>query len=122
MVFNHVTYPNMIRWFQVRDVKVVVRLCASCDVCRRCMHAHAHSHHSIYVVVALSWFLLLQQHGVEIEESDMSFGVSVDKGSGPLEWASTGLQALYAQKSNFVNPQFQRMVQPHARTQARSEG
>lgn len=64
MVFNNVTYPNMLSWFE--------------------------------------------EHDVQLEPSDMSLGISVK--NGWLEWGSNGLEALYAQKSNLVNPQFFQML------------
>ncbi|CAO2832203.1 unnamed protein product [Amaranthus hypochondriacus] len=67
MVFNRVTYPNMMELFE--------RL------------------------------------GIEMENSDMSFSVSLDNGRG-CEWGSrTGLSGLFAQKSNAINPYFWKMIQ-----------
>ncbi|EFJ06897.1 hypothetical protein SELMODRAFT_166747 [Selaginella moellendorffii] len=65
MVFNQVTYPNMVSLFD--------------------------------------------ELGVDMETSDMSFSVSLDGGKG-CEWGSTGLAAVFAQKSNLVNPYFLRMI------------
>ncbi|KAH7296490.1 hypothetical protein KP509_26G025200 [Ceratopteris richardii] len=65
MVFNRVTYPNMLKTFD--------------DL------------------------------GVEVEESDMSFAISVDE-ERCWEWSSNGLSGLFAQKTNAVNPSFLRMV------------
>ena len=48
--------------------------------------------------------------GVEMETSDMSFSVSLDKGHG-CEWGSrNGLSSLFAQKKNAVNPYFWQML------------
>ncbi|TXG72403.1 hypothetical protein EZV62_000982 [Acer yangbiense] len=48
--------------------------------------------------------------GVEMETSDMSFSVSLDKGYG-CEWGSrNGLSSLFAQKKNAVNPYFWQML------------
>jgi cyclopropane-fatty-acyl-phospholipid synthase len=48
--------------------------------------------------------------GVDIEESNMSFSVSVDKGWG-YEWGSrNGLSSLFAQKKNVLNPYFWQMI------------
>jgi predicted NAD/FAD-binding protein len=70
MVFNRVTYPNMLQWFA--------------------------------------------RHGVEVENTDMSFSVDVEGagllGSGGLQWASNTLGGLFAQKTNAVNPRFYRML------------
>ncbi|KAL9237196.1 hypothetical protein vseg_011778 [Gypsophila vaccaria] len=67
MVFNRVTYPNMMELFE--------------------------------------------NLGIEMEPSDMSFSVSLDKGHG-CEWGSrNGLRGLFAQKSNAVNPYFLKMIQ-----------
>ncbi|XP_024381729.1 uncharacterized protein [Physcomitrium patens] len=65
MVFNRVTYPNMIDFFE--------------------------------------------QAGVEMEESDMSFSVSLNGGKG-CEWGSTSLGGLFAQKRNMINPFFFQMI------------
>jgi cyclopropane-fatty-acyl-phospholipid synthase len=65
MVFNRVTYPNMIDFFE--------------------------------------------QAGVEVEESDMSFSVSLDGGTG-CEWGSRSLGGLFAQKRNLINPYFIHMI------------
>lgn len=48
--------------------------------------------------------------GVDMELSDMSFAVSLDKGNG-CEWGSrTGLSGLFAQKRNAFNPYFWKMI------------
>lgn len=65
MVFNRVTYPNMLEFFE--------------------------------------------QAGVEMEESDMSFSVSLDAGRG-CEWGSNSLGGLFAQKRNLINPSFLHMI------------
>uniref|UniRef100_A0A2P2LGT4 Uncharacterized protein LOC105129420 isoform X2 n=1 Tax=Rhizophora mucronata TaxID=61149 RepID=A0A2P2LGT4_RHIMU len=66
MVFNCVTYPNMMEFFE--------------------------------------------SLGVEMELSDMSFSVSLDKGKG-CEWGSrNGLSSLFAQKKNVLNPYFWQML------------
>ncbi|PHU21208.1 hypothetical protein BC332_06315 [Capsicum chinense] len=66
MVFNRVTYPNMMEFFE-------------------CL-------------------------GVDMEISDMSFSVSLDKGHG-CEWGSrNGLSGLFAQKKNVLNPYFWQMI------------
>ncbi|KAH6778073.1 Cyclopropane-fatty-acyl-phospholipid synthase [Perilla frutescens var. frutescens] len=66
MVFNRVTYPNMMEFFE--------------------------------------------NLGVEMELSDMSFSVSLDKGRG-CEWGSRGgLSGLFAQKKNVLNPYFWKMI------------
>uniref|UniRef100_A0A2C9UTQ9 Amine oxidase domain-containing protein n=4 Tax=Manihot esculenta TaxID=3983 RepID=A0A2C9UTQ9_MANES len=66
MVFNRVTYPNMMEFFE--------------------------------------------SLGVDMELSDMSFAVSLDKGQG-YEWGTrNGLSALFAQKKNLVDPRFLRML------------
>ncbi|KAH9618837.1 hypothetical protein KSS87_006533 [Heliosperma pusillum] len=67
MVFNRVTYPNMLEMFE--------------------------------------------NLGIEVEASDMSFSVSLDKGRG-CEWGSrNGLRGLFAQKTNALNPYFLKMIQ-----------
>ncbi|KAL3828276.1 hypothetical protein ACJIZ3_017078 [Penstemon smallii] len=66
MVFNRVTYPNMMEFFE--------------------------------------------HLGVDMELSDMSFSVSLDKGQG-YEWGSrNGLSSLFAQKKNLLNPYFWKMI------------
>ena len=48
--------------------------------------------------------------GVEMETSDMSFSVSLDKGKG-CEWGSrNGFFSLFAQKKNLFNPYFYQMI------------
>ncbi|GER41704.1 cyclopropane-fatty-acyl-phospholipid synthase [Striga asiatica] len=48
--------------------------------------------------------------GVDMELSDMSFAVSLDKGQG-CEWGSrNGLSSLFAQKKNALNPYFWKMI------------
>lgn len=48
--------------------------------------------------------------GVEMELSDMSFSVSLDKGRG-CEWGSrNGFSGLFAQKRNMANPYFWKMI------------
>ncbi|KAL6571395.1 hypothetical protein OROHE_003038 [Orobanche hederae] len=48
--------------------------------------------------------------GVDMELSDMSFAVSLDKGRG-CEWGSrNGLSGLFAQKKNVLNPYFWKMI------------
>ncbi|KGN61602.2 uncharacterized protein LOC101213850 isoform X1 [Cucumis sativus] len=66
MVFNTVTYPNMMEFFE--------------------------------------------NLGVEMEISDMSFSVSLDRGRG-CEWGSrNGLSSLFSQKKNLLNPYFWQMI------------
>ncbi|KAI9196253.1 hypothetical protein LWI28_022318 [Acer negundo] len=66
MVFNRVTYPNMMEFFE--------------------------------------------SLGVDMEISDMSFSVSLDKGHG-CEWGSrNGLSGLFAKKKNALNPYFWQML------------
>lgn len=66
MVFNRVTYPNMMEFFETL--------------------------------------------GIEMEESDMSFSVSLENGQG-CEWGSrNGLSSLFAQKRNMVSPYFWQML------------
>ena len=51
---------------------------------------------------------LFDELDVPVEKSQMSFGVSVNDGG--FEYALTSFNALFAQKRNFVNPAFYRMV------------
>ncbi|KAJ4722774.1 Cyclopropane-fatty-acyl-phospholipid synthase [Melia azedarach] len=51
-----------------------------------------------------------QSLGVDLETSDMSFSVSLDKGQG-CEWGSrNGLSSLFAEKKNLLNPYFCQML------------
>eukprot|EP00127_Corallochytrium_limacisporum_P002581 Clim_evm17s134 gene=Clim_evmTU17s134 len=49
----------------------------------------------------LEWF---DELGVDLEPSDMSFSVS--RPNNGLEWGSDGINALFAQKSNLLNPSY----------------
>jgi predicted NAD/FAD-binding protein len=51
---------------------------------------------------------LLRKLGVAAGASDMSFSVS--DGKGDFEYASTSISGLYANRSHFVKPWFQKMV------------
>ncbi|KAL3690410.1 hypothetical protein R1sor_016719 [Riccia sorocarpa] len=51
----------------------------------------------------------LDEIGVEMEKSDMSFSVTSDGGER-CEWGSSSLSGLFAQKSNIVNPFFWKMI------------
>lgn len=51
---------------------------------------------------------LLQDIGIEIKDTEMSFAISVDDGA--LEWAGTSLDALFAQRKNLLNLQMLRGV------------
>jgi len=50
----------------------------------------------------------LCKQGVDSEESDMSFSLSVD--GGKLEWGSHDLGSIFAQKSNMFSPSFLWMI------------
>lgn len=50
-----------------------------------------------------------EQAGIEMEESDMSFSVSLNRGKG-CEWGSKSLGGLFAQKRNAANPYFYQMI------------
>ena len=53
---------------------------------------------------------LFESLAVDMELSDMSFAVSLDKGRG-CEWGSrNGFSSLFAQKRNLLNPYFWQMV------------
>ena len=53
---------------------------------------------------------LFERLGVDMETSDMSFSVSLEKGKG-CEWGSrNGLSSLFAQKRNLFNPYFYQMI------------
>ncbi len=51
---------------------------------------------------------LLETLGVDSEESEMSFALSIDRGA--LEWASHGLGTIFAQRENLWKPSFWRMI------------
>jgi predicted NAD/FAD-binding protein len=51
---------------------------------------------------------LFDHFGVETQETDMSFGVSV--GRGDFEYAGSDLFGLFAQKKNILRPRFWKMV------------
>lgn len=55
---------------------------------------------------------LLGELGVATVKSDMSFSVQSTDGPGgrPMEWSGTGLNALFAQRRNLVNPRFWTML------------
>jgi predicted NAD/FAD-binding protein len=46
--------------------------------------------------------------GVDSEESDMSFSLSLDEGR--LEWGSHNLDSIFANKSNIMSPSFWCMI------------
>ena len=50
---------------------------------------------------------LFDELGVKVEKSNMSFGASID--GGRIEYGLAGLDALFAQRTNFLRPQFLRM-------------
>ncbi len=52
---------------------------------------------------------LFEHLGVETEQSDMSFGVSLD--SGRMEWSGQGLKSIFAQRRNLFSPGFLSMLQ-----------
>jgi cyclopropane-fatty-acyl-phospholipid synthase len=62
-VFNQVTYPNMLSWFD--------------------------------------------RYGVTLEKSDMSLAVAMP--GGP-EWSSNGINGVFADRCNLLNPKFYRMI------------
>ena len=51
---------------------------------------------------------LLSQLGVNLRDSDMSFGYHCEETG--LQYSSRGLSGLYAQRGNVVSPKFQRLV------------
>ncbi len=51
---------------------------------------------------------LFDQLGVNTQPTDMTFSVSID--DGRLEYAGSGLGALFAQRGNLVNPRHYRML------------
>jgi predicted NAD/FAD-binding protein len=55
-----------------------------------------------------SFVRLLDRLGVEVQESEMSFGVRSD--ARDLEYSGSGLRGLYAQPANAASPRFHRMV------------
>jgi len=53
-----------------------------------------------------AWF---KEMGVEVEDTDMSLSVSLDKGK-TVEWSSLGLAGLLANKTQIFRPSFHRFV------------
>lgn len=51
---------------------------------------------------------LFKELNVEVEKSDMSFGISINKGE--IEWSAQSLISLFGQPSNLFNPKFYRML------------
>lgn len=51
---------------------------------------------------------LFRHLGVEIEKSDMSFGVSISNTN--LEYATKNFNSFFAQKKNLINPHFGKMI------------
>ena len=62
---------------------------------------------------------LFAELDVPVVKSNMSFGASID--GGRLEYALTNLNAMFAQRSNAVNPQFWRMIRDILRFNAQAE-
>jgi predicted NAD/FAD-binding protein len=62
---------------------------------------------------------LFQQLEVPVVRSDMSFGVSIDRGR--IEYALTSLSALFAQRRNAMRPGFLRMLRDIQRFNAAAE-
>ena len=53
---------------------------------------------------------LLEDLEVEMEESNMSFSISIDKGRG-YEWGTrNGVSSLFAQKNNILDLSFWQMI------------
>ena len=50
----------------------------------------------------------LESLGVDSEESDMNFALSVD--GGKLEWGSHSLSTIFAQRGNLFSPAFWKMI------------
>jgi predicted NAD/FAD-binding protein len=63
---------------------------------------------------------LLDELGVETRATEMSFGISCDRTG--LEWASRGLGAIFAQRSNLFRPAFLRMLRDTLRFNRESRG
>lgn len=58
---------------------------------------------------------LLEDLGVEVEASNMSFSISIDKGRG-YEWGTqNGVSSLFAQKKNILDPSFWQMIREIAK-------
>lgn len=61
-------------------------------------------------VTSLNMMELFGNLGVEMEHSNMSLLMSLDKGRG-YEWGTpNGLSTLFAQKNNIFNPRFLKMI------------
>ncbi|KAH9764144.1 Receptor-like protein 15 [Citrus sinensis] len=65
---------------------------------------------------------LFESLGVDMEISDMSFSLSLDKGQG-CEWGSrNGWSSLFAQKKNVLNPYFWQMLREMISSRMMSSG
>lgn len=62
---------------------------------------------------------MFEDLNVPVKKSNMSFGVSID--DGRLEYGLKNLSALSAQKTNFANPKFLRMLTDILRFNAKAE-
>eukprot|EP00591_Stephanopyxis_turris_P001384 CAMPEP_0195508044 /NCGR_PEP_ID=MMETSP0794_2-20130614/1350_1 /TAXON_ID=515487 /ORGANISM="Stephanopyxis turris, Strain CCMP 815" /LENGTH=1053 /DNA_ID=CAMNT_0040634899 /DNA_START=48 /DNA_END=3209 /DNA_ORIENTATION=+ len=65
-----------------------------------------------------AWF---QELGVESEDSDMSLSVSLDshtKGGTEMEWSSTGLNGMFANKAQLFRPSFYKFLRDMVRFNA----
>lgn len=51
---------------------------------------------------------LFKMLDVEVQKSDMSFGVTID--DGKIEWSAQNLFSLFGQKRNLIRPQFYKML------------
>ncbi len=51
---------------------------------------------------------LFKRLGVDVQESNMSFGISIN--DGWLEWSAQDIFTLFGQKRNFLRPQFYGMI------------
>jgi len=55
-----------------------------------------------------NFIAFLQALNIRINPTEMTFGVSRDKGS--LEWSGTSLNSIFAQRRNIISPRFWRMI------------
>ena len=61
---------------------------------------------------------LFSQLGVEVQKSDMSFGISID--DGKVEYRTIGLLNIFVQKSNILKFRFLQMIKDILRFNAKA--
>ena len=62
----------------------------------------------IWLTLVANFIAFLKEVKIPTSPTDMTFGVSRDQGL--FEWSGTSLSAVFAQKSNFLDPRMWRMI------------